>query len=350
MGNEQVHGWWGWAARTETPAPIVHYPSPVRFFMSEPVDFDKTRLPGRLLEHEPMARHVSWRAGGAVARAYVPRDLADLQLLLQLLPPQEPVVFVGLGSNLLVRDGGFDGTVVLMHSTHGAMRLDGELVFAEAGVSSPKVARFAATHGFEGAEFLAGVPGTVGGALAMNAGCYGSETWEFVARVDTVDRHGRLRARTPEDFEIGYRHVKLQVDERRFTTEGEPPPGPSPEEWFVSAWFRFRRGDGERARRRIKALLARRIATQPLALPNAGSVFRNPPGDHAARLIEACGLKGFAIGGARISELHANFIVNPAGNARAADIEALIAHARRAVRDRFGIELVPEVRVIGDAT
>jgi len=318
--------------------------------MSEPVDFDKTRLPGRLLEHEPMARHVSWRAGGAVARAYVPRDLADLQLLLQLLPPQEPVVFVGLGSNLLVRDGGFDGTVVLMHNTHGAMRLDGELVFAEAGVASPKVARFAATHGLEDAEFLAGVPGTVGGALAMNAGCHGSETWEFVARVDTVDRHGRLRARTPEDFEIGYRHVKLQVDERRFTTEGEPPPGPSPEEWFVSAWFRFGRGDGERARRRIKALLARRIATQPLALPNAGSVFRNPPGDHAARLIEACGLKGFAIGGARISELHANFIVNPAGNARAADIEALIEHARRAVRDRFGIELVPEVRVIGDAT
>jgi UDP-N-acetylmuramate dehydrogenase len=259
------------------------------------------------------------------------------------------VVFVGLGSNLLVRDGGFGGTVVLMHDTHGAIRLDGELVFAAAGVASPKVARFAATHGLEGAEFLAGVPGTVGGALAMNAGCYGSETWEFVARADTVDRYGRLRARTPKDFELGYRHVQLAIDERRFTTEGEPPPGPPPEEWFVSAWFRFRRGDGERARRRIKALLARRIATQPLALPNAGSVFRNPPGDHAARLIEACGLKGFAIGGARISELHANFIVNPKGRARAADIEALIDHARRAVRDRFGIDLVPEVRVIGDA-
>jgi UDP-N-acetylmuramate dehydrogenase len=348
MGNEQVHGWWGWAARTETPAPIARYPSPVRFFMSEPVGLDQTGLRGRLLEHEPMARRVSWRAGGAAARAYVPHDLADLQLFLQLAPPQEPVVFVGLGSNLLVRDGGFDGTVVLMHDTHGAMRLDGELVFAAAGVASPKVARFAATHGLEGAEFLAGVPGTVGGALAMNAGCYGSETWEFVARADTVDRYGRLRARTPEDFEIGYRHVKLAIDERRFTTEGEPPPGPPPEEWFVSAWFRFRHGDGERARRRIKALLARRIATQPLALPNAGSVFRNPPGDHAARLIEACGLKGFAIGGARISEQHANFIVNPKGSARAADIEALIEHVRRKVRDRFGIDLVPEVRIIGE--
>jgi UDP-N-acetylmuramate dehydrogenase len=316
--------------------------------MSDPVDIDQSRLRGRLLAQEPMARRVSWRAGGTAARAYVPKDLADLQLFLQLVPPQEPVVFVGLGSNLLVRDGGFDGTVVLMHDTQGEMRLDGELVFAAAGVAAPKVARFAATHGLEGAEFLAGVPGTVGGALAMNAGCYGAETWEFVARADTVDRHGRLRARTPEDFEIGYRHVRLAVDERRFPTEGEPPPGPPPEEWFVSAWFRFRPGDGERARRRIKALLARRIATQPLALPNAGSVFRNPPGDHAARLVEACGLKGFAIGGARISELHANFIVNPGGTARAADIEALIEHARRAVRDRFGIDLVPEVRIMGE--
>jgi UDP-N-acetylmuramate dehydrogenase len=314
--------------------------------MSKPLDLDRSRLGGRLLEDEPMARRVSWRAGGTAARAYVPRDLADLQLFLQLLPPEEPVVFVGLGSNLLVRDGGFGGTVVLMHDTHGAIRLDGELVFAAAGAASPKVARFAATHGLEGAEFLAGVPGTVGGALAMNAGCYGSETWEFVARADTVDRQGRLRARTPADFELGYRHVRLAVDERRFPTASERLPGL--EEWFVSAWFRFGRGDGERARRRIKALLARRISTQPLALPNAGSVFRNPPGDHAARLIEACGLKDFAIGGARISKQHANFIVNPKGAARAGDIEALIEHARRAVRDRFGIELLPEVRIIGE--
>jgi UDP-N-acetylmuramate dehydrogenase len=348
MGNGDVRGWWGWAARSETAAPILDCPPPVRFFMSERVDFDQTRLRGRLLEHAPMARRVSWRAGGAAARAYVPHDLADLQLFLQLVPPDEPVVFVGLGSNLLVRDGGFDGTVVLMHDTHGAIRLDGELVFAAAGVAAPKVARFAATHGREGAEFLAGIPGTVGGALAMNAGCYGAETWQFVARADTVDRHGRLRARTPADFEIGYRHVRLAVDERRFPTASAPPPGAPPDEWFVSAWFRFAHGDGARARRRIKALLARRIATQPLALPNAGSVFRNPPGDHAARLIEACGLKGFAIGGARIAEQHANFIVNPGGAARAADIEALIEHARRAVRDRFGIDLVPEVRIIGE--
>jgi len=302
--------------------------------MDEPSRFEPAALKGRLLEREPMARHVSWRAGGTAARAYVPANLADLAAFLRMLAPEEPVVFVGLGSNLLVRDGGFTGTVVLMHNTQGGMRLDEDLVFAEAGVASPKVARFAATQGFEGAEFLAGVPGTIGGALAMNAGCYGAETWEHVVRVDTIDRGGRLRARMPADFEIGYRHCALR---------GQA------EEYFVAAWFRFRRGDGALARARIKVLLARRIATQPLDLPNAGSVFRNPTGNHAARLIEACGLKGYAIGGARISEKHANFIVNPGGKARAADIEALIEHARARVLAAHGIALTPEVRIIGEA-
>jgi UDP-N-acetylmuramate dehydrogenase len=301
--------------------------------MAEASRFEVASRQGRSLANEPMARHVSWRAGGMAARAYVPADLADLTMFLRLLPPDEPIVFVGLGSNLLVRDGGFRGTVVLMHNTHGVIRLDEELVYAEAGVASPKVARFAATHGFEGAEFLAGVPGTVGGALAMNAGCYGAETLEFVARVDTIDREGRIHARMPNEFEIGYRHCVL----KRVA-----------DEYFVGAWFRFRSGDGKQARARIKELLARRIATQPLELPNAGSVFRNPQGDHAARLIEACGLKGHTIGGARISEKHANFIVNPERKARAADIEALIEHARATVRDQFGVELVPEVRIIGE--
>ena len=303
----------------------------------EPVQLARTRLRGRLLAGEPMAKHVSWRAGGRAARAYVPADLADLQAFLRTLPDGEPVCFVGLGSNLLVRDGGFRGTVVLMHKTRGVIRIDEDLVFAEAGAASPKVARFAATHGLEGAEFLAGVPGTIGGALAMNAGCYGSETWQFVERADTVDRHGAAHARTVREFETGYRHVALKRGALGV------------DEWFTGAWFRFPRGDGTRARERIKALLDKRSATQPLNLPNAGSVFRNPADDHAARLIEACGLKGHAIGGARISEKHANFIVNPSGKASAADIEALIEHARAAVLKRFGIALVPEVRIVGDA-
>jgi len=305
--------------------------------MSEPIGQSATVLRGVLRLNEPMARHVSWRAGGAAGRAYVPADSADLAAFLVTLPRGEPVCFVGLGSNLLVRDGGFRGTVVLMHSPHGATRVEGDLIYADASVACPKVARFAATHGFEGAEFLAGVPGTVGGALAMNAGCYGSETWDVVAKVSTTSREGRFSERAPADFDVGYRRVEL-----RGSRLGEA-------EWFVAAWFRFRAGDEKRARARIKELLAQRIATQPLELPNAGSVFRNPPGDHAARLIEACGLKGHAIGGARISEKHANFIVNPKGKARAADIEALIEHARKAVKERFGVELVPEVRIIGEA-
>jgi UDP-N-acetylmuramate dehydrogenase len=305
--------------------------------MAEPIQVPARVLRGTLRLNEPMAKHVSWRTGGIAARAYVPADIADLAAFLGSLPAGEPVCMVGLGSNLLVRDGGYQGTVILVHSTHAAIRMDGEWVHAEAGAASPKVARFAANHGLEGAEFLAGIPGTVGGALAMNAGCYGSQTWEVVARALTIDRRGELRERLPAEFDIGYRHCALKGGRL-----GE-------DEWFAAAWFRLRAGNRDEARERITELLARRIESQPLDLPNAGSVFRNPPGDHAARLIEACGLKGYAIGGARISEKHANFIVNPKGRARAADIEALIGHARKVVKDRFGIELHSEVRIVGEA-
>lgn len=289
---------------------------------------------GELRENEPMARHVSWRAGGTAARAYVPADVDDLATFMRALPVGEPLLFVGLGSNLLVRDGGFKGTVVFVHGVLGALRLEGDrAIYAEAGVASPKVARFAANHDLVGGEFLAGIPGTVGGALAINAGCYGGETWNIVERVRLLDRSGTLHERRAADFEIGYRHVRnLLADD----------------EFFVAAWFRLPRGDGQASRTRIKELLEKRIAAQPLQLPNAGSVFRNPPGDHAARLIESAGLKGRAIGGARISERHANFIVNPAGAGSAADIEALIDQAQRTVRDKFGVELVREVRIVGE--
>ena len=197
------------------------------------------------------------------------------------------------------------------------------LIYAEAGVASPKVARFAATHGYADAEFLAGIPGTVGGALAMNAGCYGGETWRFVARVEVLTRAGMLEARLPAAYATGYRSVR-RAD------------GSAPDGIFTAAWFAFPQGDSRAARARITELLRRRIATQPLDLPNAGSVFRNPAGDHAARLIESCGLKGYAVGGARVSEKHANFIVNPKGRAKAADIEAIIAHVRAVVRAQTG--------------
>ena len=280
-----------------------------------------------------MGKHVSWRAGGNADRAYVPADLPDLAAFLKSLPLSEPVLFAGLGSNLLVRDGGLRGTVILMHAALNEVRMDGERIYAEAGVASPKLARFAARHGFEGAEFLAGIPGTVGGALAMNAGCYGAETWEIVDEVLTIDRLGETHRRTRADYDIGYRHVALKN---------------AHEEWFVAGWFAPRRGDGDASHKRIKALLQKRIAAQPLNLPNAGSVFRNPPGDHAARLIESCGLKGRRIGGAQVSEKHANFIVN-LGDATAADIEALIATVQDTVAHETGVRLEREVRIVGDA-
>jgi UDP-N-acetylmuramate dehydrogenase len=260
--------------------------------------------------------------------------MVDLSMFLRQLPPEEPLLFLGLGSNLLVRDGGWRGTVILTHAASRHPEMDGGLVHAGAGVASPKVARFAARHNLEGAEFLAGIPGTVGGALAMNAGCYGGETWDVVERVATIDRRGGLYNRSKDDYDIGYRLCGLLQPR---------------EEWFTGAWFRLKPGDGETSRGIIKELLARRIATQPLSLPNAGSVFRNPPRDHAARLIEACGMKGFGRGGAMVSEKHANFIVNPGGKASAADIEWLIQHIQRIVYQMQGVVLATEVRIVGEA-
>jgi UDP-N-acetylmuramate dehydrogenase len=301
-------------------------------------------LRGEERRREPMARHTSWRAGGVAERSYAPADLEDLVAFLRGLPSSEPVHMVGLGSNLLVRDGGLSGTVIFTHWALRGLRLAAPgRIDAEAGVASPKVARFAALHELARAEFLAGIPGTVGGALAMNAGCYGGETWSIVESVTTIDRGGKVRTRAPSDYEVAYRHVQLKAEGGRRKAEV---PLPS-EEWFVGATLKLPPGSAADSRAKITELLKQRIATQPLGEPNAGSVFRNPKGAYAARLIEACGLKGRAIGGAEISRKHANFIVNR-GDARAADIEALIELAERSVREKFGVALEREVRIVGD--
>ncbi len=302
--------------------------------MSEPLRF--TALRGTLARDVPLGRYTSWRCGGPGERVYVPADRDDLATFIRQLPAGEPLTAIGLGSNLLVRDGGIRGTVVLLHAALKALELRDGLIYAEAGVASPRVARFAATHGYADAEFLAGIPGTVGGAMAMNAGCYGGETWRYVARVEVLTRAGMLETRLPAAYVTGYRSVR-RAD------------GGAPDGIFTAAWFAFPRGDSRAARERITELLRRRIATQPLDLPNAGSVFRNPPGDHAARLIESCGLKGYAVGDARVSEKHANFIVNPKGRAKAADIESIIAHVRAVVRAQTGVDLEPEVQLIGES-
>jgi UDP-N-acetylmuramate dehydrogenase len=289
-------------------------------------------LHGVLRRREPMSRHTSWRVGGPADRFYEPAGIDDLATFLATLPAGEPVHWVGLGSNLLVRDGGVRGTVIMLSGRlNGLERIGEATIRAEAGVASAKLARFSVAQGLRGAEFLAGVPGTIGGALAMNAGAFGGETWNIVTAVETLDRRGRRRTRLPQDYRIGYRSVE----------------GPA-EEWFVAGHFGLLPGSVEEGQEQIRTLLARRGATQPTMLPNAGSVFRNPPGDHSARLIETAGLKGFGIGGARVSELHANFIINT-GKATAADIERLIAHVQAEVERKHGVRLEPEVRIIGEA-
>ena len=321
--------------------------------MTEPEYFAESILRGKLSSNVPMSRHTSWRAGGMAERMYQPADLDDLLVFLRGLPADEPLYVVGLGSNLLVRDGGLRGTALLMHGALNGLRLEtDDSIYAEAGVPGAKLARFAALHNMGGAEFFAGIPGTVGGMLAMNAGCYGSETWDKVLRVMTVDRRGMLHERTPADFEVGYRHVALRPSPQSSPAcgRGGEREGHSPipaDEYFVAARLKFEAGDGDIARQRIKELLGKRIESQPLNLPNAGSVFRNPPSDHAARLIQQCGLKGRRIGGAQVSEKHANFIVNT-GGATAANIENLINEVQAIVRQQTGIELRPEVKIIGE--
>ena len=301
-------------------------------------------LRGTLRFDVDMRRHTSWRAGGRVERMYQPADLADLAVFLHALPAAEPLLAVGLGSNLLVRDGGLRGTVLLLHGALEELRIEADgSIYAQAGVPGAKLARFAALHGLSGAEFFAGIPGTVGGMLAMNAGCYGSEIWNKVERAQVMTRSGDVLERTAQDYDIAYRHVALREKGENLGSDAS-----LPQEFFVGAWFKFPAGDGDASRASIKALLSKRIASQPLNLPNAGSVFRNPPGDHAARLIESCDLKGRQIGGAQVSEKHANFIVNT-GEATAADIENLINEVQATVEKKTGIRLHPEVRIVGEA-
>ncbi len=319
--------------------------------MIEPAQFTTEALRGTLRRNVAMCHHTSWRAGGYAERVYQPADLADLIVFLRTLPADEPVVAVGLGSNLLVRDGGLRGTVLLLHAALTEMRIEADgSIYVQAGVTGAKLARFAAKHNLRGAEFFAGIPGTLGGMLAMNAGCYGSETWNVVANAQTLMRSGKLLERAPDDYEISYRHVVLRKKDANLEHDDARIPDSLPlhqEEFFVGARLRLPTGDGEVARREIKALLSKRIASQPLNLPNSGSVFRNPPNDYAARLIEQCGLKGLQIGGARVSEQHANFIVN-VGGATAADIENLINEVQASVRHKTGICLHQEVRIIGE--
>ncbi len=293
---------------------------------------DEMQMRGKLLKNEPLAKYTSWRVGGPAATMYLPEDKLDLIEFIKNLPDDEPLYWLGLGSNVLVRDGGINGTVI---NTRGRLKkmqlIDSVRVYVEAGVPCAHVARYCADLGLSGAEFLAGIPGTMGGALKMNAGAFGGETWNIVDSVEMINQKGQLIRRDKNEFDVAYRSVKGRE-----------------QEWFLAVEIVLNKGVSLLSQQKIKELLEKRNQTQPTNKPTCGSVFKNPPGDFAARLIESCGLKGFTIGGACVSVKHANFIENK-GQATAKDIEQLIEYIQKQVKQRHGIQLETEVCKIGDA-
>ena len=291
------------------------------------------QLQGRVLFNEPLAQYTSWRVGGPADVLFKPANREDLALFLKSLPLDTPVFWLGLGSNVLIRDGGLRAVVI---ETHGALssleRLSDTEVWCDAGVPCAKLAKHCAKWNLGPAEFFAGIPGTLGGALAMNAGAFGGETWRHVVEVETINRQGEIKRRLESEYEVAYRHVRQR--------------DPQHEEWFLGACLSFSVSDAN-GEAEIRALLQRRKEAQPIGEPSGGSTFTNPPGHHAAKLIESAGLKGLRVGGAAVSTKHANFIINE-GKATAADIELLILKVADAVRDKFGVTLTPEVRIVGE--
>ncbi|MFW0078978.1 MAG: UDP-N-acetylmuramate dehydrogenase [Coxiella endosymbiont of Haemaphysalis qinghaiensis] len=291
---------------------------------------------GDLIYNHNLARYTSWRVGGNAERFYRPADLADLQNFLAQLPPDEPLTCLGLGSNVLIRDGGIKGTVILTLNRLNKISFFKEkkdkrlMIRAESGVTCSKLAKFCAEQGLEESAFFAGIPGTIGGALVMNAGAFGGEIWRHVVHVKTVDHGGVLHKRRLDEFEINYREIYGLNNQ-----------------FFVAGYFYFNQGDAIKAKKAISMLLKKRGSFQPIGAFSCGSVFRNPFGDYAARLIESAGLKGTRIGNAEISEKHANFILNK-GKANASDIEHLIQYIAQRVYDTHGIQLMKEIHILGN--
>ncbi len=273
--------------------------------------------------NEPMSKHCSLRSGGMTSEFFLPKDINELSLFLK--SNVKPILLVGLGSNLLVRDRGFNG--VTIHTKNlKELNITNKYIESGAGTSLAKLSRFAQANLKYGAEFLSAIPGSVGGALAMNAGAFGSEVWQYVVSVQTISLSGELKERFPNDYEINYRSVK-----HRFS-----------DEFFISARFDF---NLNKPNDNVRELLDKRNSSQPIGLPSCGSVFKNPKDNYAAKLIESSGLKGFCIGGACVSEKHANYIINQ-NNATALDIENLIIHIQNTVKTLHNVELETEIIII----
>ena len=294
------------------------------------LDLDTMGLQGELRTQEPMSRHTSWKTGGNADYYYIASDINDLAKFISKLPTSTPITWIGFGSNLLVRDGGVPGVVVSVVGLLNELKKINETdIFIGAGVSCVKVAHFSAKHGLEGIEFLAGIPGTIGGALAMNAGAYGGEIWSYIKEVETINRKGKREIFEKNKFDINYRSVSI-----------------SENEWFIACKMKLEISTRTVVNDRIKKMLSERADGQPLGKLSCGSVFRNPTNHHAAKLIELCGLKGKKVGGAVISDKHSNFIINT-GNATSLDIEQLIEFIQACVYEKYNIKLIPELRIIG---
>lgn len=289
-------------------------------------------LKGKLLVDEPMSRHTSWRTGGTADYLYIPADKQDLIKLLKQIPADLDLHWVGLGSNLLVRDGGIQGLVLKTSKGLNEIYInDDRMLYAESGVSSARVARVSTRNGLSGVEFLSGVPGSFGGALAMNAGAFGGETWDWVDSIECVDRRGDVSHLSVGEVDYSYRSVSLP--EHR---------------WILSGVLRLELSNSDQeGREKIRSLLDKRSQSQPVQSANAGSVFKNPQGDFAARLIEQAGMKGVIRGDAMVSEVHANFIINR-GNATSSEIEGLIEEVKEKVLSASGVALNPEIRILGE--
>lgn len=292
-----------------------------------------SKLRGNLRQNHLLAGYTSWKIGGEAEYFYEPADLEDLKFLLQSWE-QQPITVLGAATNVLIRDGGIKGLVIyLRNCLNGLDELDNFTLRIEAGVGLARLLQKCLSLGMCDAAFMAGIPGTIGGALAMNAGANGDCIWNHVACVETINRQGKIKLRQAKEFAASYRQVS----------------GLAEDEWFVAAQLNFVRGnmDVQEIQLQVSEYLQKRRNSQPLDLPSCGSVFRNPPGDYAARLIEICGLKGKQIGGAKISQKHGNFIVN-CENASAVDVETLMQEIVFTVKQKYNIDLISEVHILGE--
>jgi UDP-N-acetylmuramate dehydrogenase len=293
------------------------------------IEIIKEKIKGKIVKNKSLKDYNTWKVGGEAEYFYEPKSIEDLKIFLNLVKDTE-ITFLGNGSNVLIRDDGIEGCVVCLKNTFNNYKINkNNEIIIEAGLSCMKIAQITAKKNYTGLEFLCGIPGSLGGALAMNAGCYGGNIWEKVSKVTLINKDGKIIQKDKKDFTIGYRNVDLKENN-----------------FFISANFLLKENPLNNSLDIIKDYLKDRRSKQPTGLPSCGSVFKNPSNAHAANLIDSLDLKGYKIGGAYISEKHANFIISNKGT-KSSDIESLIDYIQKKVYEKKKIFLETEVKFIG---